>query len=93
MITVAAQKFYADGAGVEEPTPLSDQIDIGLFDQRPGMGSFKAEDVISMKRLPVISGTQTIRVITRRKPAFAGIDPYNKYIDRNSDDNVVAVTE
>ena len=24
--------------------------------------------------------------------AFAGVDPYNKYIDRNSDDNVVAVT-
>jgi len=26
-----------------------------------------------------------------RKPAFVGVDPYNKRIDRNSDDNVVAV--
>jgi hypothetical protein len=26
-------------------------------------------------------------------PARAGIDPYHKLIDRNSDDNVVAVKE
>jgi hypothetical protein len=26
------------------------------------------------------------------KPAFAGVDPYNFYIDRNSDDNVKDVT-
>ena len=45
-----------------------------------------------MAREPVISGEQTLRVVTTRRPAFAGIDPYNKYIDRNSDDNIVAVT-
>ena len=27
-----------------------------------------------------------------QKPAFAGVDPYNFYIDRNSDDNVKDVT-
>ena len=26
------------------------------------------------------------------EPAFAGVDPYNFYIDRNSDDNVKDVT-
>ena len=26
-----------------------------------------------------------------REPAFAGVDPYNKRIDRNSDDNVTKV--
>lgn len=93
MLTVDAAKYYANGKGVEKATPLSDQIDIGLFDQRPGLGAFSAKDVISMQRLPVISGTQTIRVLSKRRPAFAGIDPYNKYIDRNSDDNVVPVTE
>ena len=54
--------------------------------------AFASKDVISLQRLPVTSGKQVIKVISRRKPAFAGIDPYNKYIDRNSDDNVVAVT-
>jgi hypothetical protein len=91
-ITVDAAKFYADGKGKERATPLADDIDIGLFDQRPELGVFAAKDVISMTRLPVKSGKQVIRVISVRKPAFAGVDPYNKYIDRNSDDNVVAVT-
>jgi ABC-2 type transport system permease protein len=91
-ITIDAAKFYADGKGKERATPLADEIDIGLFDQKPGLGAFASRDVISMTRLPVKSGKQVIRVISARKPAFAGVDPYNKYIDRNADDNVAAVT-
>ncbi|WP_116092436.1 ABC transporter permease/M1 family aminopeptidase [Sphingomonas crusticola] len=90
-ISIDAAKYYANGTGVEKQAPLADQIDIGLFDRRPGLGAFAAKDVISMEREPVRSGQQLIRVISKRKPAFAGVDPYNKYIDRNSDDNVVAV--
>jgi ABC-2 type transport system permease protein len=30
-------------------------------------------------------------VIVDQRPAWAGIDPYNKRIDRNSDDNLVKV--
>jgi ABC-2 type transport system permease protein len=32
-----------------------------------------------------------IEVVTAKKPLFAGIYPYNFYIDRDSDDNLVAV--
>ena len=45
-----------------------------------------------MSREPVHSGVQKIVVHSRVKPAFAGVDPYNYYIDRNSDDNVKDVT-
>ena len=93
LLNVDAAKFYASGTGKESAAPLSDTIDVGVFDQKPELGAFSAKDVILMERRPVQSGTQTIRIVTRRKPAFAGIDPYNKYIDRNSDDNVVAVSE
>jgi ABC-2 type transport system permease protein len=48
--------------------------------------------VILKERRPIVSGVQTIRIVTRRKPAFAGVDPYNMYVDRNGDDNVMAVT-
>ena len=34
------------------------------------------------------SGRQQIRLIADRRPTHAGVDPYNFYIDRNSDDNV-----
>jgi hypothetical protein len=91
-LTIAADKFYANGTGVETRTPLVDEIAIGLFDKRPGLGAFSAGDVILMERRPIRTGQQTVRVVTKRAPAFAGIDPYNTYIDRNSDDNVTAVT-
>ena len=41
---------------------------------------------------PAHSGKQVIEVVTKGKPTFAGIDPYNFYIDRDSDDNLVPVT-
>jgi aminopeptidase N len=92
LMTVEAAKFHADGKGKETATPLSDAIDVGLFAARPGIGKFSKADVDLFERRPMKSGEQQLRLISKRKPAFAGVDPYNKYIDRNSDDNVVAVT-
>jgi hypothetical protein len=48
--------------------------------------------VISIDRKPVKDGKQIVVITSKRKPAFAGIDPYNFYVDRNSDDNVIDVT-
>ncbi len=91
-ITVKADKFYASGKGVEARTRLAEPIEIGLFAARPGLGAFSAKDVIVMEQRPIVNGTQQIVVHSKVKPAFAGIDPYNFYIDRNSDDNVKEVT-
>lgn len=90
-ITVEAAKFRADGKGAETPTPLAERIEVGLFTARPGEGAFDKGDVVSMERYPVRGGRQVIEVVSKKKPAFAGVDPYNFYIDRNSDDNVVEV--
>ena len=91
-LTVVAGKFTADAKGNETPAPLAEQIEIGLFTDRPGQGAFDSADVLSMKRRPVRAGEQVIEVVTTRKPLFAGIDPYNFYIDRDSDDNLVPVS-
>jgi hypothetical protein len=32
-----------------------------------------------------------VRFVTPVKPKFAGVDPYNELIDRDSDDNTIAV--
>ncbi|MFY8049567.1 MAG: aminopeptidase, partial [Erythrobacter sp.] len=90
-ITVEAGKFTADAKGRETPAKLAEAIDIGLFTARPEEGAFNSANVLSMKVMPVRSGSQVIEVVTAKKPLFAGIDPYNFMIDRNSDDNVVAV--
>ncbi|GAB5348349.1 ABC transporter permease/M1 family aminopeptidase [Alteriqipengyuania sp. 357] len=90
VVEIDAEKFYANGQGEERKALLNDQIEIGLFAQRPGMGAFDGDDVIVRRRYPIRSGAQSVRIVTDTRPAFAGIDPYNKYIDRNSDDNIVA---
>lgn len=90
-ITVEAGKFYADGKGVETPAALAESIEMGAFTQRPGTGAFDRQAVLAMQRMPVKTGRQVVEIVTAKKPAFAGIDPYNFYIDRDADDNVVAV--
>jgi aminopeptidase N len=90
-ITVSAGKFTADGKGRETPAPLAETIEVGLFTARPGQGAFDRADVLSMQLWPIKAGRQVIEVVTNKKPAFAGIDPYNFYIDRDSDDNLVEV--
>ena len=91
-LTVAADKFYANGKGDETKAMLNEPIEIGLFTGRPGIGAFSGKDVITMQRMPIHSGRQVITLHSRQKPMFAGVDPYNYYVDRNSDDNVKDVT-
>jgi hypothetical protein len=90
-ITIEAAKFTADGKGRETPASLAESIEVGLFTARPETGAFAKADVLAMERRPVKAGSQVIEVTTAKKPLFAGIDPYNFYIDRDSDDNLVAV--
>ena len=91
VVTVDARKLYADGQGVETAAPLNETFDIGLFTDKPGDGSFDRKNVVLFERRPLRSGVQQFRFVTATKPTFAGVDPYNKWIDRNSDDNVRAV--
>jgi ABC-2 type transport system permease protein len=92
VVPVEAKKAYADGKGNETPAPFADRIAIGLFTAEPGRGAFDRRNVLLMQRQPVRNGKQVFRFVTDRKPSHAGVDPYNFYIDRNSDDNVGAVT-
>ena len=90
-LNISAQKLYADGAGRERPAPMSEVLDIGLFSTEPGKPGFDPSKVILFQRLPIRSGVQVLHLVTAREPKFAGVDPYNKLIDRNADDNVVSV--
>ena len=92
-VTVDARKLYVDGKGVETEARLNETFDIGLFTAEPGKGAFNARNVVLLERRPIRSGVQTLRFVTARAPSFGGVDPYNKWIDRNSDDNVRAVEQ
>jgi aminopeptidase N len=90
-VPVEAKKFYASANGDDTETPLGERIEIGLFTAEPGRDAFAASSVILMERHPIRSGRQVLRFVTDRKPLYAGVDPYNFYIDRSSADNVVGV--
>ncbi len=90
-LDVTGRKLYADGQGREREAPLQEAFDIGLFAREPGKAGFGAKDVIAFRHLPVKSGHQRFTFTVDRAPRFAGVDPYNKAIDRNSDDNLTPV--
>jgi len=90
-LEVTAKKLYADGKGVETEAPLAEAFDVGAFTAEPGKPGFTAASVLSMQRQQIRSGVQTVTLVVAGRPAFAGVDPYNKRIDRNSDDNLKPV--
>lgn len=91
-LTIDAKKLYADGKGVETPATLDEPFEFGVFTENPSRPAFKKEDVILFERRPVRDGVQTVTFTVDREPRFAGLDPYSKRVDRNGDDNVIAVT-
>lgn len=87
-LTVEARKLYADGKGKEAEAPLDEPFDIGVFTVEPGKKGYGKDSILLFERRPIRSGRQTLTLVVDREPRFAGIDPYNKRIDRNSDDNL-----
>lgn len=90
-LQVRARKLYADGRGRETEAPMDEAVDVGLFAAEPGKADFGPSKVIFLKKLPVRSGDQVLHLVADRPPRFAGVDPYDKLIDRNADDNTVRV--
>jgi aminopeptidase N len=91
-VRARAQKLRADGQGVETEVPLDDWIDIGVFADATVAGK-SAEKPLYLAKHHVTGRDVTVEVVVAEKPERAGIDPYNKLVDRNSGDNVRKVRE
>ena len=81
-----AAKRYADGKGKETPGKLDDWMDVGVFARGPS-GKEADEKVLYLQRHHITSEDPVITVVVDEAPYEAGLDPYNKLIDRVSDDN------
>jgi len=86
-VRVQSAKVRADDQGRETPAEMNDFVDIGVF---VGRGLEECELYLQKHRLT--GGEATFEIVVDERPTRAGIDPYNKLIDRVSGDNVVAVT-
>jgi ABC-2 type transport system permease protein len=85
-LVVQARKVQADGNGVESPMPMNDYIDVGVF-----TGKKDEEKPLYMEKSRFTEGKRTFTIIVDQQPTRAGIDPYNKLIDRIADDNMIDV--
>ncbi|MBB4126340.1 ABC-type transport system involved in multi-copper enzyme maturation permease subunit [Xanthomonas translucens] len=86
-----AAKHYVDGKGKERDGALDDWIEVGVF-AKGASGKERDEKVLYLQRLHVTTAAPTLTVTVDRLPSEAGFDPYNKLIDRVSDDNRKQVT-
>lgn len=94
-LNIDSKKIYYDGNGntlEEGMTP--NLIEIGVFgeDTENEVG-MKKKTPLYLKKHWVKPGEHTFTFTVTEKPVKAGIDPYNKMIDRISDDNLKAVEE
>ena len=90
-IDVTATKYEADGAGQQTEIPLDMPIDIGIFSADPDDVTEGDEHVLLLDKHRVTTGEMTFELVVAERPSHVGIDPYNKLIDRNSDDNLHAL--
>lgn len=85
-LALHSAKLEAAGKGEETEVALDDEIEIGVF-ARPKGGKEKDETVLYLQRHRITEQDTTLEIVVDEEPYDAGIDPYNKLIDRVSDDN------
>ncbi len=87
-LKIDSQKRKADGSGNETPVALNDLIEVGVFS-----GTKEHLKPLHMEKQWFKTQDSTLEFVVDEKPTFAGIDPYNKLIDRDPTDNLIAVEE
>jgi len=78
-MTVTSKKFRADSKGEEKEVPIDDWIDIGVLGDK--------DTVLFAEKRHITKPEQTFEVVVTGTPVKAGIDVFNKLIDRNPKDN------
>jgi hypothetical protein len=84
-IHYTAAKFETDGKGAEKPLPVDDWMDVGVFSKRKDPDGERPPLEVEKQHITASEGTITL--VVDEEPAEAGVDVYNKLIDRVPDDN------
>ena len=81
-----ARKVQVDGDGNESPMPMADYIEIGVF-----KGSRERGKPLFLEKRKLSQEHESFVMVVDELPTWAGIDPYNKLIDRIPEDNTTDV--
>jgi ABC-2 type transport system permease protein len=85
-LTVGSAKFRADSVGKQQKIPVADYMDIGIFAQQTTKGRVREKELV-LQKIKMDQPEKTFEFIVNEKPLSAGLDPYNKLIDRTPDNN------
>lgn len=91
-LTLESHKFRADSLGTEKEIALGDWVDVGVFDKNEDKAS-KLGKPLYFQKYKITQPKMTIELTVSGEPHKAGIDPYNKLIDRVPKDNVKEVSK
>ena len=87
---VEAKKVYSDSLGNQTNAELNDWLEIGVLGETLVNGDME-EIPIYLEKVLIADSLTTFTVQVDQKPIKAGIDPMHKFVDRDSDDNLVRV--
>lgn len=91
-LNITAKKLRADSLGNESEIEFADWIDVGVF-QRASKATSDAGRPLYLQKHRVVPGRNTFVITVKERPLKAGIDPYNKLIDRVPRDNTITVSQ
>lgn len=86
-LTTDSRKLRDDGHGSTSTVAIDDWVDFGVFGEETVDGEVR-ETVLVLEKRHLREDRNTFRWVVDQRPVRVGIDPYNKLIDRNSEDNV-----
>ena len=82
-LDISAIKYRADSLGNENKIAINDWIDIGVY----GQDDAGEDKLIYLQKHKINQEEMIFKIEVDELPIKAGIDPINKLIDRNPDDN------
>ncbi len=88
-VVIGAGKIAADETGAEQRVGMRDLVSIGLFSTDPFADG--AQTPIALEKRLVTGAFFTADLVTDRRPAFAAVNPDLALIEKNLDNNVVAL--
>lgn len=89
-MTLQANKTQSDSLGKAKDVKLNDWIDIGLFSKNEKNAKEPGKE-LAFKKYKITRKDQVIELITKEEPFMVGVDPYNKLIDLDPEDNLKTV--
>ena len=90
-LTASATKFHATGEGDERAVGIDDYVDVAVFGETEP-GGVPEGKVLALEKRWVDRSDPVFEIVVDEEPKKAGIDPFNKLVDKNPEDNVTNVS-